>query len=338
MTEALWKLVRDVADELRGDLERLSKQAASGADAGQLDTGPLDTERLDTGVRECLDRHLARLAASQCWGPANRAASQWLWQAAGAFLRVGSLQYHAYSKPRGYAGDFEMLDRICHETCSSHPLGASFDRYFLQQAAPRAVRRRVERVSRTIVDRVRQSGGAAQHMVSVGSGPAFDVERALGQLSAKQRATIRVTLLDLDPRALEHAAAQIGPLLEPHSLACVHANLSRLTRQAANRRRIESADLLFCTGFFDYVDDLAATELLGLFWRSLAPQGRMAVYNFAPSNPSRAYMEWIGNWYLTYRDAPTLVGLGRAAGIPNDCLESVAISDGNLVELTAWSQ
>jgi len=48
----------------------------------------------------------------------------------------------------------------------------------------------------------------------------------------------------------------------------------------------------------------------------LEPPGNraeMIVFNFAPSNPSRAYMEWLGNWYLTYRDEAAVARLVQAA-------------------------
>jgi len=40
-----------------------------------------------------------------------------------------------------------------------------------------------------------------------------------------------------------------------------------------------------------------------------------AVGNFAPHNPTRAYMEWIGNWYLVYRTAEHLARLADQAEI-----------------------
>ena len=44
----------------------------------------------------------------------------------------------------------------------------------------------------------------------------------------------------------------------------------------------------------------------------------MLVGNFAPHNPTRAYMEWIGNWYLIYRTDDELCDLAARAEIPID--------------------
>jgi extracellular factor (EF) 3-hydroxypalmitic acid methyl ester biosynthesis protein len=72
---------------------------------------------------------------------------------------------------------------------------------------------------------------------------------------------------------------------------------------------------LICSGLFDYLPDEAATAMLRLFWGCLAEGGVLMVGNFAPHNPTRAYMEWIGNWYLTYRTPSDLERMAVEAGI-----------------------
>jgi hypothetical protein len=74
----------------------------------------------------------------------------------------------------------------------------------------------------------------------------------------------------------------------------------------------------------DYLEDDVATAQLSLFWNALRPGGAVMVGNFAPHNPTRAYMEWIGNWYLVYRTAEDLERLATAAGIPPECRQITA--------------
>jgi hypothetical protein len=90
-------------------------------------------------------------------------------------------------------------------------------------------------------------------------------------------------------------------------------NLFRLPRLKRANSILEQADFIACTGLFDYLTDADAIAMLRCFWSHLASDGEMIVFNFAPSNPSRAYMEWIGNWYLTYRDESKAVGLVHRA-------------------------
>jgi hypothetical protein len=297
--------VEQIARQLDGDLRRAHDGTGGWADAAQ-------TDRL---AQQALQRAVDQLHATDCWGQANRLPSSRLWQIAGVWLESGALQWRARSKPRGYAGDFEMLAQIAGYEVCDHPLGAAFDRFFQAQAAPQAVRNRMALIGRAVADFARQRSAGPVRIVSVGSGPALDLQQACSVLTLPQRRRFQIVLLDLDPAALEYARGQLAAWLEPSQVQPVRENLFRLA--ASNRRGswLDGADMIVCTGLFDYLDDTAATALLQRFWQALRPAGQAWVFNFAPQNPSRAYMEWIGNWYLIYRTAAQMRQLATRAGI-----------------------
>jgi len=301
--------VRAAGVDLVADLQRARRISSDWS------RGKLADEMVDSALARCL----GRLAATGCWGPDNRLPSGELWRVAGPLLQVGSLQHHARFKPHGYAGDHEMLSRICERSCCDDPLGRVFDRYFLRQAAPAAVRSRTRQMAAMLASDSAARDGAPFHVVSVGSGPGIDVSDGLRLLPAERRGEVRVTLIDLAPDALDCARQRIEPLLPPQRLRCVRTNLFRLPDAPDPDGVLGRADLLICTGLFDYLDDAPAAAMLRFFRRQLTPGGRLLVGNFAPDTPTRAYMEWIGNWYLTYRTAEQLDQLAAAAELrPGD--------------------
>jgi SAM-dependent methyltransferase len=308
--EELLPEVRRIAERLVGELEEARRLTREWAD-----------ERLtEMLVDSALEACLRELAKTGCWGEANRLPSGELWRIAGPVLEVGTLQHHARFKPRGYAGDYQMLSRICNQDLCPHPLGRVFDRFFLRQAAPRAVRSRTQAIAASLVRHFLQHEGPVYQAVSVGSGPAIDVRLAAETLPAAERSRLEVKLLDLDPEALEYAGKQLELLLAPGALECLRENLPRLPKRRDLGQTVGTPDFLVCSGLFDYLTDEGGAALLGSFWRQLAPGGLLLVGNFAPHNPSRAYMEWIGNWYLTYRTAGQLEQVTHQAGIPADCV------------------
>ena len=111
--------------------------------------------------------------------------------------------------------------------------------------------------------------------------------------------------------------------------------LFRLPKKPVFSASLAEADLLVCTGLFDYLDDTAAIQMLATFWERLAPGGKLVVFHFAPGNPTRAYMEWFGNWYLIYRTREELGRLAEAAGIPADCQTVGAEPEGINVYVSA---
>jgi extracellular factor (EF) 3-hydroxypalmitic acid methyl ester biosynthesis protein len=301
-------VARDVANYL---VDRL--RWAKGHTGGWADE-ELSIALVDATINDCL----ARLAATGCWGEANRLPSAELWRIAHPWLKLGWLQNRARSKPRGYAGDFGLVTRICRRYHAPHPLGRAFDRYFHRQAAAEAVRARTEQVAAALVEHRLAATRSEYQAVSVGAGPALDVQLALSLLPADRRPTLQVTLLDLDPAALRFAGRQLAPFCAAHQVQCRRENLYRLAHPAKAAALPQQIDFLICTGLFDYLPDDPAIEMLRLFWSRLRPGGRMLVGNFAPHCPTRAYMEWGANWYLIYRNAAELDRLARAAGIPAD--------------------
>ena len=95
-------------------------------------------------VATAIDDCLARLSELNVWGEENRLPSSEIWNAAGHLLERGWLQNRARTKPRGYAGDHELLSRIFERKFCEDRLGRLFDRYFQDQLAPQAVRNRMQ--------------------------------------------------------------------------------------------------------------------------------------------------------------------------------------------------
>jgi len=301
-------IVQDAADRFVAAIEKAEQLADNweNEDLGQL----LVDDAISVGLNQ--------LASTGCWGEANQLPSSIFWKTAGPVLEVGWLQNRARTKPLGYAGDYQILARMAEHVCCDHPLGRLFDDHFLRLAAPRAVRERFHHVAGALAARCLEHSGPAYRVVSVGSGPGIDIELALAALPAARSSEVEVTLLDLDPEALEHASGRILEFVPKTNLSCRRENLYRLTSNASLATELHGVHLIICTGFFDYLRDDVAVDMLRFFWSCLAPGGQMLVGNFAPHNPTRAYMEWIGNWYLTYRRADELRGLGIEAGIPED--------------------
>ncbi len=300
-------VVRRAAQTLLANLERARSATADWSD-----------ENLAKSlVAAALDDSLAILASTRLWGRDNQLLSSQFWHIAGSQLECGRLQNLARTKPRGYAGDFEMLAMLCDHTVWEHPLGRHFDRYFQQQTAVEAVRARTDEIAAAIACHAGDPRASPYVIVSIGSGPAIDIERALRMLPAERRREVGVRLFDLDEAALAHAIMRLSPLLVPSQLVTVRENLFRLAQRPNAAQLITPADFIVCSGLCDYLTDAPAAALVALLWRQLRPGGQLRLGNFAPHNPSRAYMEWIGNWYLLYRTPEQLAALAESAGIPS---------------------
>jgi hypothetical protein len=215
-----------------------------------------------------------------------------------------------------------MLDRICRRDVRGDGLGKALDLYFQGHAAPTAVRNRAAVVRDEILHLAAQRADQPLHVVSMGSGPAFELAQALGQLSTPDRSRLQCTLVDMDPRALDFGMHRLKPLLQnDDQLRPLRLNLARFPQMVSNAAPFPPADFLSCTGFFDYLPHEEAVRMLRAFQQMLRPEGKWIVFNFSEHNPSRAYMEWIGNWYLQYRSPDAMNELASQARVQDYSLD-----------------
>ena len=273
---------------------------------------PLAEALVDAALRRCL----ATLASSDCWGPSNEMLSYELWRIAGGWFGRGWLQSRARDKPRGYPGDYELLRRIIDQTVCPDALGRTFDDFFLKQAAAHALRQRSELIASEISRSYLQRRPEEFHVLSFGSGPATEIQRFLQQVSMARGTSIRLSLIDHDAEALNDARLRLHGHTKLAQLALRQENLFRMPEQYRLDKPSPAADFLVCAGLLDHLSDMAVPQMLNFLFGCLAHRGRLLIGNFSTHNPSRAYWEWIGNWYLNYRDEHALCRLASVAGIP----------------------
>ena len=317
--------VRQIAQELLARLRVVDDELKNSTHTGN---------GLYTAISGALDDSLSQLAGLNLWGTENQLPSSELWNTAGHLLERGWLQNRARTKPRGYAGDWEMIVRIRTGMLCRDSLGRLFDKYFQDQTAPRAVRNRMRLMTDWIRDGVQASEGPFK-VSTVGSALGREIHDALLLLDRDDQKKVSAMLLDMDPGALHFARFHLDPWLPRERLVVASDNPFRLADRPRIAARLDGTHLLLCPGLFDYLDDEAAVRMLRAFWERLAPSGRIAVFQFAPHNPTRGYMEWFGNWYLIYRDRDQLADLAATAGIPESQIELGAEATGTDLFLIA---
>ena len=217
-----------------------------------------------------------------------------------------TLQGMALLKPYGYAGDFMMIDRIYTGEPSGNPFYQSWDHYFQQHAAPRAVRNRKDYFKQWAGDPVHRRPGL--HLLNVASGPARDLAELFDQ--GLHPSGISCTCVEMDAHAVEYAKKLLRPHLD--KVRFINRNIFRFDSE-------EQYDLIWSAGLFDYFDDKAFVFILKKFRQWIKPGGEIVVGNFNQQhNPTRDYMELLGEWYLHHRSGPELISLALQAGFTEE--------------------
>lgn len=243
-----------------------------------------------------------RAAEDVATGKVAKDAIAAFWRSIGPTFMNETMQGFALSKPHGYAGDFEIIDRIYMQRMSDVPEFRLWDEFFHAQAAPRSVRNRAEFLGRLLTEVCERY--PRPRVLNVGSGPCRDVSMWLSRNPAAQ---IEIDCVDQDARAIAYAKQVLGEQAD-------HGRVTFLERNALRFRAQRQYDLMWSAGLFDYLSERLFVHLLGRLISDTAPGGKIVIGNFSTVNPSRSFMELFGEWHLIHRDEATLRRLAKQAG------------------------
>ncbi|HET6569415.1 MAG TPA: class I SAM-dependent methyltransferase [Rhodothermales bacterium] len=239
-------------------------------------------------------------------GYMSRADLSVLRRAFGEALSSETLQGFSYSKPHGYSGDFEIIDRIYTEHTSDNTHLRKWDVYCHSQSGPKAVRNRKSYFVQLLRALASASGSDENASVlNVASGPCRDILEFLSDPGDKP-CDFQFECVDSDAQAIEFAGNLCSPFASQVSFTKANALRYRPNRQFR---------LIWSAGLFDYLEDNAFAFLLTNLLSMLEDKGELVIGNFARGNPTRPYMEIVGDWYLNHRSDGDLVRLAKACGI-----------------------
>lgn len=228
-----------------------------------------------------------------------------LWKTLGdAFLQLQTLQGHVLLKPHGYAGDFEIIDRIYTYWVSPDPTLAKWDHFFQAQVAPQAVRNRKTYLHALLEQLESVHGPSPVRVLNIASGPGRDMAEYFQQHPDSR---VHFDCLDQDEKAISYA----------QKLNWTYSDRISFTRGNALRFRPpleQTYDLIWSAGLFDYFDDKVFVWMLRRMLTWVQRHGIVVIGNFSTDNPSRNFMELGGNWYLKHRSQETLERLALEAG------------------------
>ena len=267
--------------------------------------------------------------------PAHRA---YLQQQLHPLTLCSPFAYRTFAKPLGYAGDYEMVNMMTRNPLEGASVFAKLiNLWFVEQPPARAHRNRIDRLQRVLSDETARTAAFSRQarILSLGSGPAVEVQRFLAETPWSDRA--RFDLLDFNDETLAQARNQLesvkGRFGRSTGFTFINKAVHQLLKQSVKsveRPPDQQYDLIYCAGLFDYLADGMCQKLMTLFYSWVAPGGLLLVTNVDPSNPLRHGMEQLLDWHLIYRDGAALRALKPAQIALEDALVSSDMTGVNL--------
>lgn len=212
-----------------------------------------------------------------------------------------TLHGRGFLKPNGYPGDYLFLDQIYTNYISANPKYGIWDEYVQQNGAPNAVRNRKEYYKYLV--KAKAKSAAQINVLNIISGSGRELAELYDDVSTK---SIHTTCVEIDEEAIAFSKE-----LNKANLECIEYVNSNIFRYQTK----ESYDFIWSAGLFDYLNEKAFVKLLNRFKDWLKKGGEIVIGNYNEShNPSRDYMEILGDWHLIHRTEEQLLNLARQVG------------------------
>jgi extracellular factor (EF) 3-hydroxypalmitic acid methyl ester biosynthesis protein len=257
-------------------------------------------------MKACFDQlnHEASLVDEDL-APAHRAFAQ---AAIHPLILRAPFVFRTYTKPLGYAGDYQMVNQILGNPREGPTTWFQVvNTAFLQTAVATAHRHRIDILVRFLTGLAQQARAAGRQfrVLNVGCGPAEEVARFLQEFD--QPELLSFQLVDFSAETLDWTRERLDAVQRGTGrrtrIEYVQDSVQQLLkrREAADEGRA-AFDAVYCAGLFDYLSDKVCARLCNYFASRTRPGGRLLVTNVHTSNPERYSMEHVLEWYLIYRD------------------------------------
>jgi extracellular factor (EF) 3-hydroxypalmitic acid methyl ester biosynthesis protein len=220
-----------------------------------------------------------------------------------------------YSKPLGYAGDYEMVNMMFRkERGGKTTYGQIVNDWLLNGGPPQAHRNRIFILEKMLEQAAEEASlsNKCPRVLNVGCGPVQELQLFIGKNKAAHRFSF--DLLDFNAETLDYAKRQIETITagrtEAPKVTYILKTVQELLRQAIEMpANAQSYDIVYCAGLFDYLSDRVCAKLVKLFYQWCEPGGRVIVTNVHSSNPVKGLMEHVMEWHLVMRDESDMLRL-----------------------------
>ena len=224
--------------------------------------------------------------------------------------------YRTYTKPLGYAGDYQMVNQIMDDPRQGPSTYFQIVNVaFLATAVAKAHRNRIDILVSFLTrmaDKARERGRPFR-ILNVGCGPAIEVQRFIANYVNPE--WLHFELLDFSEEALAWSSERLNNLNETlGNRAVFHFQRDSVHQLIKRRLPIDSEegrefDAVYCAGLFDYLSDKVCAKLMQHFASRIVHGGSMLVTNVHLNNPEKSTMEHVLEWYLIYRDQTKMSSL-----------------------------
>jgi len=305
-----WRMANKIAEEFKARLFDLSYKLQ------KLEGDDLPEEMVKEGYRINDDFHdrLLGIETSIRKEEDERFVWGYVFKEFFPYLMRSRFAERVYYKPKGYAGDFMMMEMIYrNEPDGDGKLGKIMDGWFLKSSAADAVRQRRNLLANllTRISRSKLENQAGIRIMNLACGSNRELFDFLSGFEKSQ--AVEALCIDIDPDALAFTNRHVNVFNHQATVRLMNENIVKWALGRA-RHDFGQQDIIYSSGLTDYLERRLFVRLIDRCYGQLRDGGVLIVGNFSPTNPNRQFMDHILHWALIHRDEEELRDIFRETG------------------------
>ena len=287
------------------------------------DLQKIDDDTIPASIQEASDNAIGRLSdqlagleADLKKSPYEEMAWGYIFKETFPFLMRSRYGERIYYKPKGYAGDFLMIEHLYrNQAAGDGKIGRMIDQSMLRAPASRAVRGRRRLLTELLHSYTATFLQNAEpiRIMNLACGANRELFDFLASCAYTGR--IEAVGIDMDTDALNFTNSHVNIFAHEAAIRLVADNVVKWAL-GRNRHTYRAQHIIYSAGLIDYLDDRLLLRLIDRCYEQLAPKGYLILGNFSPVNPNRQIMDYLFQWQLIYRDDTALRSLFSQSCFP----------------------
>lgn len=223
------------------------------------------------------------------------------------YMSESIIMKRALDKPRGYPGDYIMLEYIYDNKAVSTGLGRYFDMGFLGSRLTTAVRDRKD-MMRAVLQNIIKCGSKL-NILNLASGSCREIKELSPDLL---RNVSKLTCVDFDSEALDFSKN----IMSNVNATFLQKDLVDMVKKG-DKTLIENSDLIYSIGLIDYFPDRMLSKFIALILSGMK-SGSKCVLTIKDIDQYKPIQEdWLTDWKFVPRTEEDIVRLIKKANIPD---------------------
>lgn len=223
----------------------------------------------------------------------------------------------AYKKPRGYPGDYKLLEIVYDNQPLSTDIkdfGYYGDKYFLNNDYAVAVRNRKNKMKELLIKFIKATASPSIEILNLACGSCREIRELLAEEIMIDKKRLAFFCIDQDEEALDFSKNSLAGINKNIKFSFLKANVLDFIRDESF---CEKYNFIYSIGLADYLPDVALRKLINFSFNLLEPEGicvtaHKDINKYKPLAP-----DWFCNWDFYPRNEKDLVCLINSSGISN---------------------